>query len=250
MRIFPRSMVKKSIVNFAILASATGIFGIKNVQAQDTKSPVDDLFNRVALSATVSVEVPQDWLTLTLSTTRDGTEPATVQTQLKQALDAALAVARPQAEKGQLELRSGHFSLSPRYGRDGKANGWQGSVSLAVEGRDFARITTVAGKVQSLTLQGLALGLSPTARTALEADLQAQAIARFQSKAQAVAQSFGFKAYQLVQVDVGAVDDVGAQVRPLAMAARAMAAASDAPVPVEAGTSTVQLSVNGTVRLR
>jgi len=250
MYIFSQGMVTKSIVNFAILASAGGIFGIQNVHAQDAKAPGDDPFNRVALSATASVEVPQDWLTLTLSTARDGTEPAAVQTQLKQALDAALAVARPQAEKGQLELRSGNLSLSPRYGRDGKVNGWQGSVSLAVEGRDFARITTVAGKVQSLALQGLSFGLSPTARTALEADLQAQAIARFQAKAQAVAQSFGFKAYQLVQVTVGAVDGGGGQVRPMAMAVRAMSAVSDAPVPVEAGTSTVQLSVNGTVRLK
>ena len=250
MHIFSTKMVKKSIVNFAILASAGGIFGFQNVHAQDTKAPVDDPLNRVALSATASVEVAQDWLTLTLSTTRDGTEPAAVQTQLKQALDAALAVARPQTEKGQLELRSGNFSLSPRYGRDGKVNGWQGSVGLTLEGRDFARITTVAGKVQSLTLQGLSFGLSPAARTALEADLQAQAITRFQAKAQAVAQSFGFKAYQLVQVNVGAVDGGGGQVRPLAMAVRAMSASSDAPVPVEAGTSTVQLSVNGTVRLK
>ena len=45
-------------------------------------------------------------------------------------------------------------------------------------------------------------------RTALEADLQAQAIARFQAKAQSVAQSFGFKAYQLVQVNVGAVAEL------------------------------------------
>lgn len=206
--------------------------------------------NRANLAATVSVEVPQDWLVLTLSTTREGAEPAAVQTQLKQALDAALAVARPQAEKGQLDLRSGNFNLSPRYGRDGKANGWQGSVNLVLEGRDFARIATVAGKAQTLTLQSLTFGLSPSARTALEADLQIQAIARFQAKAQAVAQSFGFKSFQLVQLTVGAVDGGGGQVRPMAMSARAMSVASDAPVSVEAGTSTVQLSVNGTVRLK
>ena len=243
--------MKKVIVFASILASAGSQFVYKNAWAQDGKPPADDPFNRVALSATASVEVAQDWLTLSLSTTRDGTEPASVQTQLKQALDAALTIARPQAEKDQLELRSGNFSLTPRYGRDGKVNGWQGHVNLTLEGRDFARITSVAGKVQSLTLQGLSFGLSPAARTALEADLQTQAIARFQSKAQAVAQSFGFKGYQLVQVNVGAVDgNGGARFSQMAAAPRAMAAMSDMPVPVEAGTSTVQLAVNGTVRLK
>jgi len=251
MQVFSGSFSRKSIVHLAMLASAAGIFHSQSLRAQEVRPSAEESGNRVTLSATAQVEVPQDWLTLNLSTTREGLEPAAVQNQLKQALDAALTIARPQAEKGQLDLRSGNFSLSPRYGRDGKVNGWQGSVNLTLEGRDFARITTVAGKVQSLTLQDLSFGLSPSARAALEADLQAQALARFQAKAQAVAQSFGFKTYQLVQVNVGAVDGGGGQMRPMLSAAPfAKAAMAEAAVPVEAGQSTVQLSVNGTVRLK
>ena len=46
------------------------------------------------------------------------------------------------------------------------ANGWQGSVELTLEGRDFERIAATAGKVNSLTLNGIHFGLSPKARTA------------------------------------------------------------------------------------
>ena len=67
------------------------------------------------LSASGTVEVQQDLLSMTLSTTRDGTDAASVQTQLKTALDAALAEARKNAQPGQLDVRTGNFSLSPRY---------------------------------------------------------------------------------------------------------------------------------------
>ena len=140
-------------------------------------------------------------MSLNLSTTRDGSDAAAVQAQLRNALDAALAVAKPQAEKDRMELRTGSFSLSPRYGRDGKINGWQGSVELTLEGRDFERITATAGKVSSLTLNGIHFGLSPKARTALESDLQAQAIERFKTKAKEIAAAFGMGGYQIMQVD-------------------------------------------------
>lgn len=237
----------KHIAVQAILISFSAIFVINSVWAQPVP-PVAE--RRITLSVTASVEVPQDWLRLTLATTREGSDATTVQAQLKQVLDAALALARSQAERGRLEARSGQFSIYPRHGRDGKVVGWQGSAQLVLEGREFERITSLAGKVQGMALQDLSFGLSPAARAALETELQAQAIARFQDKAQAVAQSFGFKAYQLVQVNVGGTDGVGAQARPmLSSAPRAMAAMADAPVPVEPGISTVQLSVNGTVRL-
>ena len=91
--------------------------------------------NVLQLSATGTVEVQQDLLSMTLSTTRDAADAATVQTQLKTALDAALAEARKNAQPGQLDVRTGNFSLVPRYTRDGKITGWQGTAELVLEGR-------------------------------------------------------------------------------------------------------------------
>lgn len=239
--------MNKKIAVFASLIWISGTFYANLSAAQEVARTPD---RWVALSATASAEVPQDWLRLTLSASREGTEPTAVQSQLKQALDAALAVARPQAQPGKLEVRSGAFGVYPRHGRDGKINGWQGQVQLVLEGRDVARLTATAAQVPSLALQDLAFSVSPAARTALEADLQTQAIARFQAKAQAAAQAFGFSRYQLVQVNVGALDGTGTQPRAHLMAApRAMAAVADSPIPAEPGTATVQLTVNGTVRL-
>ena len=72
--------------------------------------------NVVSLSAEASREVLQDRLSITLSVSREGTEAAAVQTQLRQALDSALAEARKaQRPNGLLDVRTGAFSLSPRY---------------------------------------------------------------------------------------------------------------------------------------
>ena len=107
--------------------------------------------NTVQLSASSTLEVQQDTLTISLNTSKDGPDATAVQTQLKTALDAALAVAKASAQPGQMDVRTGNFSLYPRYGKDGKISGWVGSTEMVLEGRDFARISTTAGKVQTLT---------------------------------------------------------------------------------------------------
>jgi len=52
-------------------------------RAQQNEIPA----NIVSLSASGHLEVPQDWLSIQLGTTREGSDPVTVQNQLKQALD-------------------------------------------------------------------------------------------------------------------------------------------------------------------
>ena len=118
------------------------------------------LIAALALSACGSVEVQQDLLSISMTTTRDGADAGTVQTQLKQALDTALAQARQAAIPEQMEVRTGNFSLYPRYNKDGKINGWQGSTELVLEGKDFPRITSTAGKIQTLTMGNVSFALS------------------------------------------------------------------------------------------
>jgi hypothetical protein len=53
-----------------------------------------------------------------------------VQTQLKAALDAALAEAKKSAQPGQLDVRTGNFSLSPRY-TQGRQDQWLAGLDRA-----------------------------------------------------------------------------------------------------------------------
>lgn len=146
----------KLIATQAVFTPATAIFA-QNIQ--DTMRYREPL-NIVQLSANAAVEVQQDILTINMSTTREAADANLVQTQLKTALDTALTEAKKSAQAGQLDVRTGNFSLYPRYGKDGKINGWQGSTELVLEGRDFAKISATTGKIQTLTIANVAFSLS------------------------------------------------------------------------------------------
>jgi predicted secreted protein len=211
--------------------------------------PYEILHNVAQLSASGTVEVQQDLLSISMSTTRDGTDAGLVQAQLKQALDTALAQAKQAAAPGQMDVRTGNFSLYPRYGKDGKINGWQGSTELVLEGKDFPRITGTAGRIQTLTMSNVGFALSREQRARVEGDAQAQAIERFKAKAGEVARNFGFSSYTLREVSINA-NDQGSPPRPRMLAMSAKAEMSDASIPVEAGKSTVLVTVSGSVQMK
>ena len=229
----------KLIVACALVVCATGVL------AQMPAIPV----NVAQLSANGTVEVQQDLLTIAMNTTASGPDANAVQTQLKQALDAALAIARPAVLAGQLDVRTGNFSLYPRYDKNGKVNGWQGTTELVLDGRDFSRITTTAGKIQSLTLSNVSFALSREQRAKVEAEAQTIAIDRFKAKALEVSKGFGFSGYTLREVSINA-NDQGSPPRPRAMAMQAKADMAESAVPVEAGKSTVLVNVSGSVQMR
>lgn len=146
-----------------------------------------------------------------------------------------------------MDVRSGQFGLSPRYGRDNKLTGWQGSAELILEGRDFARITATAGKLQTLTVANINFGLTHEQFQAAQSKAQAQAIAQFRSNATEVAKGFGFSDYTLVDVRIGA-DSPAPMVRQRMLSSVSMAA--EGPIAAEGGTSNVTVTVSGSVQLK
>lgn len=239
-RLAPRRLAVAACLALGALAMAP------SANAQTATPPS----NVVQLQASGSVDVPQDWLTVRLNTTREAPDAATVQNQLKQATEAALASLRTQVRPGEFEVRTGSFGVYPRYASAGKIAGWHGSAEVIIEGRDIERISTAAGKVPGLTVGQMGFSLSREARRKMESQVQAMAIDRFKARAAEIAQGFGFTGYQLREVSVSAADE---PVRPMyarPMAMEAKAAMSDAPIPVEAGTSTVSVTVSGSVQLR
>jgi predicted secreted protein len=235
----------KPITSYRICVAALAALSLSAASAQSLPVPQ----NQVSLSANGQVEAMQDSLSISLTSTKEGSDAQAVQQQLKQAVDAALSVAKPAAQSGAMEVRTGQFSLYPRYGRDGKISGWQGNAELVLEGKDFARISATAGKIQSLTVNQVNYALSREQRALLETQAQAKAIEAFQTKAQAVAKSFGFASYSLREVNVSAQDVYAPRPRVFAMAKAAVAEA-DSALPVEAGKSTVTVMVSGSVQLK
>ncbi len=202
----------------------------------------------VNLSADASVEVAKDWISVTLSTQRDGSEAAGIQTALKQALDAALQEARKIAKTGQVELQAGNFSLSPRYTDKGQTNGWRGSTELIVEGRDMDAIAQLTGRIKTLSIARVGYSLSREQRQKAESEVTSQAISNYRASAAEIAKNFGFSSYLVREVSVsanGPQREYLPQTRVKAMSA----SVSNDSLPVEAGLAIVTVSVNGSVQM-
>lgn len=202
----------------------------------------------VTLASSATLQVPNDWITVQFSTSKEGTDANAVQAALKEALGAALAQARAVAKPdGHVEVQGGGFSLQPRFNAKGVVNGWTGTTSLTVQGRDMGTIAELAGKVQTMTVGSLDYSVSREAREKVEGELAAQAIARFRAKAADYAKAFGYGAFAIREVNVNV--DNNQPPRPYMMRAKAMSAADAAPLPVEAGSGAVTANVNGSVQL-
>lgn len=201
----------------------------------------------VALTATASVEVTRDLMAVTLSATREGTDASAVQSALKQALDAALLEARGAARAGQIDVRTGNFSMNPRYSTKGMLNGWQGTAELVIEGRDLPGIGQLAGRIQSMAIARVSQGLSREQREKAEGSVTAQAITRYRAQAAEVTKQFGYTSYAVREVGVNSNEQGGPE--PMMMRARVFAAAADAPLPIEAGQTSVSVTISGTVQM-
>ncbi len=230
--------------------------------AQASAPPAHDAavpapLNHLTLSASASVEVLMDELSVTLAVVREAPEAATVQSQMSQVLEAALVEARKQARPGELEVRTGAFSLNPRYappparpapGYTPSIVGWQGRAELHLEGRDQRAVASLAGRLSGLSVARVGYGLSRQARELAEAQTAREAITRFRERAQSYTEQFGLRAYAVREVQVGMDGGPSPYVpeRGIVLRAAAMPMA-DAPLPVEAGRATVSSTVSGSI---
>lgn len=233
----PTAMLAFGLVSGAALAAGTA--GATGPQ------PAHEL----SFSTSASMEVTRDVLTVSLQVMRDGADANAVQSALKQVLDAALNEARKHADPVGMVVRTEGFNLSPRYGREGKPNGWTGTAGLVLEGKDIARVATTAGKLSGMNIVGTGYSLSRELRERNEAELTAQAIKKFRARADDMAKQFGYSGYQLRAVSVQASDGDFGGGRPQIMARMSAAQADSAPLPTEAGKGLLSATVEGSVTL-
>jgi predicted secreted protein len=217
--------------------------------AAQVQPPLSGVLN---LTTTASVEVTKDVLGIVFSTTRDGADAQTVQSALKQALDAALAEARKIAKPGQVDVQTGNFSLYPRYGnpRNGQPTitGWQGTAELMVQGKDTTSIAQLTGRVGTMAIARVGYTLSKEAREKVEAEVTAQAISNWRAKAQQMTQQFGYSSYSVREVNVATNEQGGGPVPVMMSRAKTMSAADEA-LPTEAGKGDVTATVSGSAQM-
>jgi predicted secreted protein len=172
-----------------------------------------------------------------------GSDPAEVARKLKAALADGLATAR--AQPG-VTVRSGNTYTTPIYAKGNRSiESWRMRAELLLESRDAAALSAVVGKLQgTLAVGSLNFSPAPETRRAAEESATLEAIEAFRSKAERIAATLQ-KPYRIRQMSVNTGSH---HPQPTPMLRSAMAAES-APLPVEAGESSITVNVAGQIEL-
>ncbi len=197
----------------------------------------------VTVSATATVTLPNDRMHAWLRVESESPTAAAAAAEVNARM--AKALARIKATPSVKASTSG-YSTNQIVDK-GKPARWRVAQSVKLEGTDFPALAALIGKLQDedgMLLSGLSFTLSDDARKQAEDSVTQQAIKSWQQRAQSAAQGLGFASWRAGRVNVQ-TSDAG---RPYLMQARgeSMAmAASAPPLPVEAGTTDVTVSVSG-----
>ncbi len=226
----------------ALTTAAVLLLGPRTVTAHDAEAPM----NRVNFQVERTLDVDNDWVTAVLAVTDDDLDSAKLADRINQTMTWAVGVARGHKD---LRVKSGGYSTHPVYGdSDRRIRAWRASQQLVLEGDSAEKVSAAVGELQSrLQLQSMRFSVSPELRRLTQDELIAAGLGAFRARAELVRTSLGRSGYEIVSISI----DTGGP-RPMPMprfeAARAMAS-SVAPPPLEAGTSTITVGVNGTIAL-
>lgn len=204
----------------------------------------DPSMDRVSFSVEATEKVENNWLAAVVGVTEEGSDVAELADRVNRSMTWALDTARAVEH---VQVKSGSYYTSPVYDR-GVIRRWRASQDLVLEGSDAARLTRLIGELQSrLALRSIAFSVSPERRREVEAELIQRALSDFRARADLVRESLERRGYAIVQISINTGG--GAPVVPLRARAQALAVEAVAPPALEGGSSTVRISVSGTIEL-
>lgn len=203
-------------------------------------------FDRIQLSASAELEVPADLVTASLFVEREGSSTSKLAAAVNEAMAWALAEAR---KIDGIKTETGQYTSYPVYGsKPGQISAWHVRQVLRLSGRDPRVMGELVGTLQErLAVEAMDYTVSSDTRTAAEDRLGSAALARFQQRAQQIAQALGRSSYKLITLDVGGLG----QPMPLMRyrSAKLDMAESAAPAQIEPATQNLSLTVTGSIQL-
>ena len=201
------------------------------------------LFNRVYLSAQAEREIPNDEMRVVLEASSQGKQPAAVADKV----NTDMAWALEQAKKYK-DLKSGTeaYNTWPIYD-DRLIVAWRASQQLVLRGEDVKRLSELVGVLQTrLQVSGMSFSPTKAVRDRIVDELIGEAMEAFKNRIGLVGAHMEDRNYRVVDLHVETGENFS-QPRPYMARAAMMEKAVSQPA-VEAGTSTVTVTVNGSVQ--
>lgn len=192
----------------------------------------------------VQKSVPNDLGRATAYAEMTASDPAEVARKIKPAIADGLATAKAQAG---VTVKSGATHTYPVYGKGGRnIESWRMRSEIVLESRDAGALSTAVGKLQgTLAVSNIQFSPAPETRRKMEDDATLEAIEAFRAKAERVAAAMK-KPYRIRQMSV---NGGGNFPQPMPMMRASAMMAADAPMPAEAGESTLTVNISGQIEL-
>lgn len=208
--------------------------------------------NRVNINAVGSQEVDQDYLTISLSYTEQGSDAKTVQKNVSEVVNAAIAKAKEKSDGDTFKVSTSNFTVYPNYNDKQKINKWSGQGTITLEGTDFATISEMSTNLDKMVVTNISLGLSPEKQKELKNETVKMAIDNFKEEAATTAEMFGFKNYKIKEVSVSYNQPNYGLFKARAMSAPVPEAAMNdmnEPLTVSPGKQQVEARVSGSIEM-
>lgn len=198
---------------------------------------------RIDLSAEASRPASNDLVRAVVYAEADGSSPAALAGQINSQIGQGLRLAKSWAS---VRVQTGNVVTQPIRGRSGRIESWRMRQELRLESRDTGAMAELLGKLQgSLAVAALNFEPSPEARRQSEDAAILDALAAFRARAGLIADALG-RNWKIRQLNVS----TGSRPIHLPMLrAAGMLAADAAPMPLEAGQTEINVSVNGQIEL-
>lgn len=197
----------------------------------------------VTVSASATASVPNDRLHAWLRAEAEDANPAAAASEVNARIAKALAHAKAVAG---VAVQTSGYSTQQIADKDRPAR-WRVAQTITLEGADFAALATLVSKLQDedrLLLSGLSFAVSAAKQRETEDTLTRQALRTWQARAQNATTGLGYAGWRPGRVTVNTGDFARPQPMYRSAGTSVMASAA-APVPLEAGTTDVSVSVTG-----
>lgn len=232
----------RKVFPFLILFLCMAILASTSAMADSTDNKGG--FNRISLKAESSIEVENDLMQAQLAVEGEGIDPARLADQINRNMQWALKIAH---ESRSIDIKSGGYHTQPVYRKDSPYQ-WRASQMLSLESSNSAALSNLIGKLQEkLQVKSMRFMVSPEKRRATENNLIEKALDAFKARAEIVRSNLKANGYQIVNISINIPAD---RHRPVPVMRGISSTMKVAEPAVDTGTSSIVVSVSGTIQLR
>lgn len=236
-----KTNIARALSSAVLLSSLLGMS--YSASAETDQKPQ---YRLIQLQADATREVTNNQMEAVLFTELNSNSPAELSQNITKVLNEAM---RQAAKYPQVKVSTGAQSTYPVYDDKNKLKSWRSRAQIELKSIDFKATSDLIAALQNnMQVQSINFSVSDSERKRVENELMVEASQAFQQRARLLQQSWQATGYELVSLDLNAVNNE----RPPIMYAMKARGAADAMESqnVQGGNSELRVNASGSVQLR